>query len=87
MSVAVGLSVRVVHRRPARSLLGPLARLWPQFRAVSAKLILLGAVVLILPPWDMGGDFVPNLDLGSWLFLFPLSLAAVRRLWSRGRRA
>jgi membrane protease YdiL (CAAX protease family) len=77
MSVAVGLSVRMIHRRPALGLLGPLPRLWPQFRAVSAMLIALGAVVLILPPWDMGGDFVSNMGLGRWLILLPLSLLAV----------
>ncbi|NUH66726.1 CPBP family intramembrane metalloprotease [Sulfitobacter sp. S0837] len=77
MAMAVGVTVRVVHRRNTRSLLGAPERLWPSFRAVSIAMLALGAVLLILPPWDMGGELTPNLPLGRWLLLLPLSLLAV----------
>ena len=77
MAMAVGVTVRVVHRRSAGSLLGVPGRLWPSFRAVSLAMLALGAVLLVLPPWDMGGELTPNLPLGRWLLLLPLSLLAV----------
>ena len=77
MALAVAVTVRLVHRRRATSLLGPVALLWPGFRAVSLMLILLGLVLLVLPPWDMGGPLTPNLGAGRWLMLLPLSLLAV----------
>lgn len=77
MALAVALTVRLVHRRSAISLLGPLALLWPGFRAVSVALLVLGVVLLVLPPWDMGGPLTPNLSPGRWLLLLPLSLVAV----------
>jgi len=76
MAMAVAVSLRVVHRRPARSLLG-VPRLWPSFRAVSIAMLVLGVVLFVLPPWDMGGELTPNLPLGRWLLLLPLSLLAV----------
>ena len=77
MAMAVGVTVRVVHRRNASSLLGVPERLWSSFRAVSLAMLALGAVLLILPPWDMGGELTPNLSLNRWLLLLPLSLLAV----------
>ena len=77
MALAVGLTVRIVHRRSARSLLGVPGRLWPTFRVVSVAVLLLGLALLILPPWDMGGELTENLPLGRWLLLLPLSLLAV----------
>ncbi|MEX3316393.1 lysostaphin resistance A-like protein [Sulfitobacter sp. PS-8MA] len=77
MALAVSVTVRVVHRRNTRTLLGAPERLWPSFRAVSIAMLVLGAVLFVLPPWDMGGALTPNLPLGRWLLLLPLSLLAV----------
>lgn len=77
MTVSIALVVRILHKRPLRSLLGPLALAWADFRAVSVMLIVLGVVITLLPPWDMGGDYVPNIALSQWVVLLPLSLLAV----------
>jgi membrane protease YdiL (CAAX protease family) len=77
MAMAVAVTVRIVHRRSAGSLFGLPGRLWPGFRAVSGAMLLLGVALAVLPPWDMGGELTPNLPLGRWLLLLPLSLLAV----------
>ena len=74
MSIGVGLSARVLHHRGFLSLLGPLRLLWRDFRAVSIALLAVMAAVFILPPWDMGGDYVPNMPLSTWLMLLGPSL-------------
>lgn len=77
MTMAVSVAVRIVHRRSALGLLGDLRPAIRQFGAVSAAVLLLALVLLILPPWDMGGEFVANIPLDRWLMLLPLSLIAV----------
>lgn len=77
MTLSVAISVRVMHQRTFLSLLGPLSVFWRDFRAVAVMLVLVSVVIAILPPWDMGGDYVPNLPFGTWLMLLPVSLLAV----------
>ena len=77
MAMAVAVTVPIVHRRSAGSLLGLPRRLWPSFRAVSGAMLLLGVTLAVLPPWSMGGELAPNLPLSRWLLLLPLSLLAV----------
>ncbi len=77
MIMAVAVAVRIVHRRSALGLLGDIPMGIRQFGTVSVALLGLMAVIFILPPWDMGGDFVANVPLDRWLFLLPLSVIAV----------
>ena len=77
MIASAGVAVRIIHRRPVRSLLGPRILFLPQFVAVSGAILLLSAVVLILPPWGMGGDLTLNMPVGTWVMLLPFSLLAV----------
>ena len=77
MSLATGLAVRLLHHRPMRSLLGPLALALRQFVMVFAALVMLGVALLVLPPWDMGAPLIPHLPLGLWVMLLPVSLLAV----------
>jgi membrane protease YdiL (CAAX protease family) len=77
MIVGVGLSARLLHGRSILTLLGPIAHLRRDFRLVSLAVLTVMAVVFILPPWDMGGDFVPNMSYGSWLVLLAPSLAFI----------
>lgn len=74
---ATGLAARMLHRRPLRSVLGPLPLLWQQFVRVFAILVLLNLAVMILPPWDMGGDLTRNMSFGRWMALLPFSVLAV----------
>ena len=77
MAVGAGLSARLLHDRGFASLLGPLAALRRDFRAVSIGVLAVGAVVLLLPPWDMGGELVPNMPIGKWILLLAPSLTLV----------
>lgn len=77
MAAGAVVAARLMHKRGALSLLGPLPVLWRDFRAVSILLIILLVVVSVLPPWDMGGDFVSNLPIGLWIMLLVPSLGIV----------
>jgi membrane protease YdiL (CAAX protease family) len=77
MLISPAIVVRILHRRSALSLFGPLTVAIPQFFTVTVMLIALGLVVAILPPWDMGGPLVPNMPFGRWALFLPLSLLAV----------
>ncbi len=77
--VAIGTAVAVtwLHRRPIGGVFGPLPVLIGQFRRSLVALTLLGAVLLVLPPFWQPGDVVANLPLSRWVALLPLSLAGV----------
>lgn len=77
MIFGVAVPLKVLHHRGVSSLLGPRALVLSQFKTVLALLILLQMAIVILPPWDMGGELLPNMDLGRWLLLLPFSLLAV----------
>ena len=77
MSLGVWLSLRLLHRRGFLSVLGPMPLFLADFRAVALGVVAVTAVVVVLPPWDMGGPFVPNMPLGQWLLLLLPSLAFV----------
>jgi membrane protease YdiL (CAAX protease family) len=77
MIIGVGISVRLLHGRRLRSVLGPLPLIWTDFRRVSAMMIVLLVVLAVLPPWDMGAPHASNLAIGLWALLLPLSLVGV----------
>jgi membrane protease YdiL (CAAX protease family) len=74
MAVGVGISARLLQDRAFVTLLGPLPLLRRDFRMVSLAVLSVMALVFLLPPWDMGGDFVPNLPFATWLVLLLPSL-------------
>ncbi|MCB1313789.1 MAG: CPBP family intramembrane metalloprotease, partial [Sedimentitalea sp.] len=63
--------------RPPLGLIGPLPLAVVQFWRVLRMLLILGAVLLVLPPYDMGAALSPNLPPATWALLLPLSLGAV----------
>lgn len=77
--VAAGVAVAawLVQRRPPMSVIGPFPVFLSQFWRVFRLLFLISLVLAVLPPYDMGGELVPNLDFALWLKLLPLSLLAV----------
>lgn len=77
MTLGVTIVARVLHRRSFASLIGPLGLATSQFSAVVRLLMIIGAVIYLLPPWDLGEPYVPNLELGKWVLLLPFSLVAV----------
>jgi len=75
--LSVAITLRFLHHRPIRSLLGPLRPCLSQFAAVAVMLLAVGFAIFLLPPWDMGAEYLPNIALGVWVMLLPLSLLAV----------
>ncbi|MEQ6203115.1 type II CAAX endopeptidase family protein [Sulfitobacter sp. HNIBRBA2951] len=77
ISAAVFVVVRVLHHREALSVMGPVALCIPQFMRVTGALIFLGIVLSVLPPYGYADPLVPNMAVGVWTALLPLSLLAV----------
>jgi hypothetical protein len=75
--ISIFCVVKVLHKRDALSVMGPLILALPQFFRVLAILLVLGLLLWVLPPYGMGGPLVPNLAIGLWALLLPLSLVAV----------
>ena len=77
MIIGVALPVKLLHHRSLRTLIGPRATVIAQFKTVLIILVLLQVAIMVLPPWDFGGELAPNMAPGKWLILLPLSLLAV----------
>lgn len=75
--VGVGLTLRLLHHRDLASLMGPGNVLMYQFMRVIAAMVAVGAVLMVLPPYNMGMEVRQNLPFSSWLVLLPLSLIGV----------
>jgi membrane protease YdiL (CAAX protease family) len=77
ITASVFIVVRLVHKRPPLTVLGPVILAVPQFFRVLALLVVVGVAIMVLPPYGMGSALVPNMPMGLWAFLLPVSLAAV----------
>jgi membrane protease YdiL (CAAX protease family) len=75
MALAPMVAVRLVHRRPARTLFGPAVTVLRDF-VVAASIVaaLLGALLFA---WSFWFDAVPNLAPERWLTLLPLAVAGI----------
>lgn len=73
---ALGVALRLAHRRGLDSLIGPMPVVLSDFWRVARVLSVLYAILVILP---MPSDFAPlqNMRPGTWLLLLPISLIAV----------
>ena len=77
ITMAVFVVVLVLHKREALGVMGPLRLCVPHFMRVMGALIVLAVVLSVLPPYGYGAPLVPNMALGMWALLLPLSLVAV----------
>lgn len=75
--VAVAAAAHLVQRRAPLGVIGPLGPAVRQFWRVLRLLLLLGLVLLVLPPYDLGAPLLPNLPFSHWLLLLPLALVAI----------
>ncbi len=74
--VALGLILRIVHRRGLSSIIGPRALALRQFtRAMGVMLLLYGALLFL--PMPEGLEPVANLPASQWLMLLPLALTGL----------
>lgn len=75
MALATFLAARALHKRGAGTLFGPRVRVLRDF-AIAAGIV--GAMLaLSLLLWGLSYDAMPNLPLGTWALLLPLSLLGV----------
>ncbi|MEC7257801.1 MAG: type II CAAX endopeptidase family protein, partial [Pseudomonadota bacterium] len=74
---AIAIVLQLLHHRRMGTLIGTPRVAMRQAGQVLRALAVLGVIVLVLPPYDLGDPLVPNLPLGLWLALLPLSLVAV----------
>ncbi|EEE35596.1 caax amino terminal protease family protein [Rhodobacteraceae bacterium KLH11] len=77
VTLGVALAAKLTQHRSLVSILGARSLTIRQFWQVLRALGLLGLVLLVLPPYDLGRPLVPNLPFFKWLLLLPLSLIAV----------
>ena len=76
LSVAIHMTLRILHQRDLRTLIGPVHHAAAQFRRVVVALALLFLIVLLLPmPEDLSP--VPNLTFTRWIVLLPLTVLAL----------
>lgn len=77
MAVGTWVAAKALHQRGLATLLGPLPVLIRDFRAVSWAVLAVILAVVLLPPWDMGAPYVPNVPLGQWALLLGPSLVFI----------
>lgn len=77
LTLGVLVALRVAHTRGIAEILGPAARFKSQFWSVLAILVLLNLVILVLPPWDIGGPLQPNNPPMRWLLALPFAVLAI----------
>ena len=75
--VGISVALRLVHKRGLSSLLGPRSVFIGQSVRVLSVLLAIGAVLLVLPPYNLGMELVDNLPFSRWLVLLPFGLVAV----------
>jgi membrane protease YdiL (CAAX protease family) len=77
ITASVFIVVRLLHKREALSVMGPMDLASRQFFAVFSVLLLLAVVVMVLPPYGIGGALVPYLPFVLWALILPISMVAV----------
>ncbi|MFK7745686.1 MAG: lysostaphin resistance A-like protein [Roseobacter sp.] len=77
LTLGVAVALRVVHARGFSEIIGDFGLFRRQFIAVVTLLVLLNLVVMILPPWDMGGAIEPNVPARLWFVVLPFALLAI----------
>lgn len=75
--LGVAVAARLVQHRDPLGLIGPIPLAVRQFWQVARILFVISAIVLLLPPYDMGVQLQRNLEPKLWVLLLPLSLLAV----------
>lgn len=76
LCLSLAVAIFAFYGRGLLSLIGPLPRVFHDFKRVFAYLVVLN-VVLWLLPWPAGIEPQMHLDLGTWLRWLPLALIAI----------
>ncbi|MBV1926623.1 MAG: CPBP family intramembrane metalloprotease, partial [Rhodobacteraceae bacterium] len=77
VTLGVAIAARMMQKRNLRSITGSIPLSIRQFWRVFRLLLVLGAVLFVLQPFDVGASPVQNMPFTSWLALLPLSLVAI----------
>ncbi len=75
--IGVALVARRLQHRPPITVIGQPVLALRQFWCVLKALMVLGVLLAVLPPYDMGAPLQPNMSLPIWLLLLPVSVGAV----------
>lgn len=77
VTLGVAIAAQMMQKRSLASIIGPVPLSIRQFWRVFRLLLVLGAVLVVLLPFDVGGKPVQNMPFAAWLALLPLSLVVV----------
>jgi len=77
LTIGTGVAARLLHNRSLVSVLGAPNAVIRDFLRVVRALVILGCVIAVLPPYDLGADLTPNLRPLTWVLLLPLSLTVL----------
>lgn len=77
VTLGVAIAARMMQKRNLRSITGSIPLSIRQFWRVFRLLLVLGVVLFVLQPFDVGASPVQNMPFTSWLALLPLSLVAI----------
>jgi len=77
LTLGTGVAARLLHNRSLQSVVGRGQVVIRDFLRVFRALVVLGVVIALLPPYEMGAPVTPNLSPVTWVLLLPLSLLAL----------
>ena len=77
LTLGTAVAVRLLHNRSLGTVLGPTRIVARDFLRVFRALVLLGFVIAILPPYDLGAPLSQNLPVTTWLLLLPFSIVVL----------
>ncbi|WP_170559598.1 CPBP family intramembrane glutamic endopeptidase [Ruegeria atlantica] len=77
ITLGVSIAAKRLQHRSLGSICGPWRECIGQFWRVFRALLIVGVVVAVLPPYDMGATLTQNMAFSTWLLFLPLSLFAV----------
>lgn len=75
LALGAATAARLLHKRPAVSLIGPARRAARDFLVAAGVVALLYGAAMVI--WSIKFDPVPNLPVDQWLMLLPLGLLAL----------
>ncbi len=74
LTLGTAVAARLLHNRSLSSILGSSPAVIRDFFHVFRALVILGVVIALLPPYEMGAPITQNLSPVTWVLLLPLSL-------------
>ncbi len=77
LTLGVAVAARQMQKRSLSAIVGSRGLALRQFTRVLLALVILGLVMLALPPYGMGEPLTQNISWSKWLMLLPFAASAV----------